>query len=163
MRLETDSGLAVGTFHTGHTYSTLADVAGAHLSSLPPFFSILRYLNKQGNYHSGNRVPSSMLLAAFLPVEGSLLFAGSRAFVAVHTARRALSARAAEATASEQTSEIAASLERVRADVAAAATAAGRAPDAVELVAVSKTKPVELLRAAYDAGQRVFGEVRRNN
>ena len=31
-------------------------------------------------------------------------------------------------------------------------------PDDVVLVAVSKTKPVELLMQAYDAGQRVFGE-----
>jgi PLP dependent protein len=30
--------------------------------------------------------------------------------------------------------------------------------NAVQLVAVSKTKPVELLMAAYDQGQRVFGE-----
>ena len=28
----------------------------------------------------------------------------------------------------------------------------------MQLVAVSKTKPVELLRVAYDAGQRHFGE-----
>ena len=52
-----------------------------------------------------------------------VMLAGSRAFVAVHTARRALSARAAEATASEQTSEIAASLERVRAELARMAAA----------------------------------------
>ena len=31
-------------------------------------------------------------------------------------------------------------------------------PQGVTLVAVSKTKPVEDLQAAYDAGQRVFGE-----
>jgi len=31
-------------------------------------------------------------------------------------------------------------------------------PQDVVLVAVSKTKPVELIREAYDAGQRVFGE-----
>lgn len=31
-------------------------------------------------------------------------------------------------------------------------------PNGVTLVAVSKTKPVEDLQAAYDAGQRVFGE-----
>ena len=31
-------------------------------------------------------------------------------------------------------------------------------PDSVTLVAVSKTKPVEVLQEAYDAGQRVFGE-----
>jgi len=31
-------------------------------------------------------------------------------------------------------------------------------PDTVTLVAVSKTKPVEAIQEAYDAGQRVFGE-----
>ncbi|MGB0897151.1 MAG: YggS family pyridoxal phosphate-dependent enzyme [Flavobacteriaceae bacterium] len=31
-------------------------------------------------------------------------------------------------------------------------------PDTVTLVAVSKTKPIELLQEAYDAGQRIFGE-----
>lgn len=31
-------------------------------------------------------------------------------------------------------------------------------PDTVTLVAVSKTKPVEDLQEAYDAGQRIFGE-----
>lgn len=31
-------------------------------------------------------------------------------------------------------------------------------PDDIVLVAVSKTKPVEMLMQAYDAGQRVFGE-----
>ena len=31
-------------------------------------------------------------------------------------------------------------------------------PENVTLVAVSKTKPVEDLQAAYDAGQRIFGE-----
>ena len=35
-------------------------------------------------------------------------------------------------------------------------------PDGVELVAVSKFHPVERLREAYDAGQRVFGESRAN-
>ena len=33
-------------------------------------------------------------------------------------------------------------------------------PDGVELVAVSKFHPAEALQAAYDAGQRVFGESR---
>ncbi|NNC84003.1 MAG: YggS family pyridoxal phosphate-dependent enzyme [Flavobacteriales bacterium] len=33
-------------------------------------------------------------------------------------------------------------------------------PDHVTLVAVSKTKPVEMIREAYDAGQRDFGENR---
>lgn len=35
---------------------------------------------------------------------------------------------------------------------------AGRAPSEVTLLAVSKTKPVLLLKEAYDAGQREFGE-----
>lgn len=35
-------------------------------------------------------------------------------------------------------------------------------PEGVELVAVSKFHPVEALREAYDAGQRVFGESRAN-
>ena len=33
-------------------------------------------------------------------------------------------------------------------------------PETVTLVAVSKTHPVEAIRAAYDAGQRIFGESR---
>ena len=33
-------------------------------------------------------------------------------------------------------------------------------PEGVKLVAVSKFHPVEALRAAYDAGQRIFGESR---
>jgi len=49
--------------------------------------------------------------------------------------------------------EVRGALETVRARVAECAH--GRA---VRLVAVSKTKPVALLRAAYDAGQRDFGE-----
>jgi len=35
-----------------------------------------------------------------------------------------------------------------------------RLPEGVELVAVSKFHPVEALREAYDAGQRIFGENR---
>jgi pyridoxal phosphate enzyme (YggS family) len=54
--------------------------------------------------------------------------------------------------------EIATALARVRADIDDAARAAGRDPTTVRLVAVSKTKPVEDLRAAFAAGQRAFGE-----
>lgn len=36
----------------------------------------------------------------------------------------------------------------------------GTLPEGVTLVAVSKTHPVELIREAYDAGQRIFGESR---
>jgi pyridoxal phosphate enzyme (YggS family) len=46
----------------------------------------------------------------------------------------------------------------VRARIAAACARARRDPSGVTLVAVSKTKPVELLREAAQAGQRSFGE-----
>ncbi|MCC6648127.1 MAG: YggS family pyridoxal phosphate-dependent enzyme [Polyangiaceae bacterium] len=49
-------------------------------------------------------------------------------------------------------------LEAVRAEIDAAALAAGRAPAEIELCAVSKTKPASSLREAYAACQRVFGE-----
>ena len=52
------------------------------------------------------------------------------------------------------------SLEQIRRQMAEAALRAGRAPESVRLVAVSKFHPVETLRAAYAAGQRVFGENR---
>lgn len=38
------------------------------------------------------------------------------------------------------------------------ATKSGRNPDDVTLIAVSKTKPIEALREAYNAGARHFGE-----
>ncbi len=53
---------------------------------------------------------------------------------------------------------VAARLVVVRQRIAAAATEGGRDPEAVRLVAVSKTKPPELVREAYEAGQRDFGE-----
>lgn len=49
-------------------------------------------------------------------------------------------------------------LDAVRARIAAAATRAGRAPDSVRLIAVSKRQPVESIRRAYDHGIRDFGE-----
>jgi pyridoxal phosphate enzyme (YggS family) len=48
----------------------------------------------------------------------------------------------------------------VRARIAAAAARAGRAAEAVQLVAVSKTHPAEAVQAALGAGQAVFGENR---
>ncbi|XP_031274952.1 pyridoxal phosphate homeostasis protein [Pistacia vera] len=39
-----------------------------------------------------------------------------------------------------------------------AAERSGRGPDRIRIVAVSKTKPVPLLREVYDAGHRCFGE-----
>lgn len=55
---------------------------------------------------------------------------------------------------------IAANLAAVQSRIAAAARAAGRRPDEVTLVAVSKTVPQAGVRAALEAGQRVFGENR---
>jgi len=55
---------------------------------------------------------------------------------------------------------IADNLRRVRERIAAAAIKAGRRPEDVTLVAVSKTKPIEAVRAALAAGQTVFGENR---
>lgn len=58
------------------------------------------------------------------------------------------------------TEPVAANLAAVRAHVAAAAKEAGRAPDAVTLVAVGKTHGAERIAEAVAAGQRVFGENR---
>jgi PLP dependent protein len=51
-------------------------------------------------------------------------------------------------------------LRRVRDRIANAAIAAGRKPEDITLVAVSKTKPAEAVVAALQAGQMVFGENR---
>lgn len=53
---------------------------------------------------------------------------------------------------------IAENLENVRSQVAEAAQASGRSADAVTLVAVSKTWPVEIIEEAAAVGQKVFGE-----
>jgi pyridoxal phosphate enzyme (YggS family) len=57
--------------------------------------------------------------------------------------------------------DIAASLAQVRERIQAACLRAGRAVTGVELVAVSKTIPVAVIREAVAAGQRVFGESRQ--
>ncbi len=49
-------------------------------------------------------------------------------------------------------------MEAVNKRIEKACLTAGRNREAVTLIAVSKTKPVELLRKAYDAGARDFGE-----
>ena len=51
-------------------------------------------------------------------------------------------------------------LDIVRSRIASAATRAGRNPAEVELVAISKTYPAELVREAAEAGQELFGESR---
>ena len=51
-------------------------------------------------------------------------------------------------------------LAEVRSRIADAARSAGRDPSSIQLIAVSKTFPVEMVRDAYAAGQRDFGENR---
>ena len=55
---------------------------------------------------------------------------------------------------------IAANLADVRSRLAGALTRAGRGPSAARLVAISKTFPISHVRAAYLAGQILFGENR---
>jgi pyridoxal phosphate enzyme (YggS family) len=58
------------------------------------------------------------------------------------------------------TINIAENLAAVRAEIEVATAKAGRQPDTVTLVAVSKTKPAALIEEAIAAGQRIFGENR---
>ncbi|MEJ5310659.1 MAG: YggS family pyridoxal phosphate-dependent enzyme [Anaerolineae bacterium] len=51
-------------------------------------------------------------------------------------------------------------LARIRTRIAEAALRAGRDPDTVRLVAVTKTCPVEAILVAWESGQRDFGENR---
>lgn len=60
------------------------------------------------------------------------------------------------AEASPVTSGVGDALKSVRQRIASVASSCGR--DQVQLVAVSKTKSAELVMAAYEAGQRHFGE-----
>lgn len=54
--------------------------------------------------------------------------------------------------------DIAQALALVHQRIESAAAAAGRNAAEIQLLAVSKTKPIEDIRAAYTAGQRLFGE-----
>ena len=49
-------------------------------------------------------------------------------------------------------------LQQVRRRIRTAAQQCGRDPDGITLIAVSKVKPATDIEAAYDAGQRHFGE-----
>jgi pyridoxal phosphate enzyme (YggS family) len=53
---------------------------------------------------------------------------------------------------------IEANLNRVRNEIAQAAQGSGRRVNDIELIAVTKTHPTEIVREAVDAGQLVFGE-----
>lgn len=48
--------------------------------------------------------------------------------------------------------------EAIEAKIQAACRRAGRKREDITLIAVSKTKPVEMLQEAYDLGNRIFGE-----
>ena len=61
-------------------------------------------------------------------------------------------------SAAEVTAQVAARLLAVRGRIARACERAGREASSVRLVAVSKTQPLEKLRAALGAGQRALGE-----
>ncbi|MEW6320695.1 MAG: YggS family pyridoxal phosphate-dependent enzyme [Acidobacteriota bacterium] len=54
--------------------------------------------------------------------------------------------------------DVPARLAEVRARIADAAGRSGRDPADIRLIAVSKTFPLDAIRAAWDAGQREFGE-----
>ena len=49
-------------------------------------------------------------------------------------------------------------LEEVEERIQAACRRAGRSREEVTLIAVSKTKPADIIREAYDLGIRTFGE-----
>ena len=53
---------------------------------------------------------------------------------------------------------IAENIQAIHEQIKAACLSAGRQPEEVRLIAVSKTKPASLVKEAFDAGQLVFGE-----
>ncbi len=55
---------------------------------------------------------------------------------------------------------LAANIAQVRSNIIQAAKRGGRQPEEITLVAVSKTKPIELIKQAYELGIRDFGENR---
>lgn len=74
------------------------------------------------------------------------------------TTTRMASTSASSSSESTPTLSIARNLDEVRTTVHKACEAQGLPLDAVRLVAVSKTKPLELLQEAYQHDQRAFGE-----
>ncbi len=59
-------------------------------------------------------------------------------------------------------SEIRQNIEKITEEIKEAAIKAGRKPESVKLMAVTKTKPVICVEEAYQAGARLFGENRVN-
>jgi PLP dependent protein len=72
--------------------------------------------------------------------------------------RQILCPAGAEIRRREIMSTISEGLQAITARISAAALAAGRALEDIQLVAVSKTFPPECIRAAFACGQRAFGE-----
>lgn len=93
---------------------------------------------------------------AILTAATSLLAASTstNCFRLVHPIRARSLTTIRRMSTESSTVDIGSNLEYVR-DRVKAVSVEGRP---VRLVAVSKTKPIELLQQAYDAGQRVFGE-----
>ncbi|MEO0140610.1 MAG: YggS family pyridoxal phosphate-dependent enzyme [candidate division WOR-3 bacterium] len=56
--------------------------------------------------------------------------------------------------------DISENLARVKSEIASACARAGRKPDEVSLLLVTKTFPPETIKVAYDLGHRLFGENR---
>ena len=56
--------------------------------------------------------------------------------------------------------DVSENIARIKDRIAVAAQRAGRAPNEIALMAVTKTFPPELIREAYEAGLRLFGENR---
>ena len=54
-------------------------------------------------------------------------------------------------------------LQQVEANICKACENAGRKRSDVTLIAVSKTKPIEMLQTVYDLGARDFGENKQNS
>lgn len=54
--------------------------------------------------------------------------------------------------------DIASALARVKRRITESAQASHRNPAEIQLLAVSKTKPISMIREAFEAGQRAFGE-----
>jgi len=106
-----------------------------------------RVANARRQFSSSSFGPSS-----WLPVD--------RKFKRMVSSTTAVAASAADASAVEPTDtlDIAANLLQVRERMETACQQIDVPAQDVRLVAVSKTKPIELLQSAYDAGQRVFGE-----
>ena len=76
----------------------------------------------------------------------------------VSTALGGAGEKMTETTLPYETDDITASIAAVRERMAAACIRAGRAPDEVTLIAVTKTQTLERIQTAYAAGARHFGE-----